>query len=63
MSLMKTGDTIDLIMNHEIKEMGKHMLVEIVFYTYLIWIEFIIMYNLQIICSFQAHLYLNVFSS
>ncbi|OXA50121.1 Trafficking protein particle complex subunit 13 [Folsomia candida] len=27
MSLMKTGDTIDLIMNHEIKEMGKHMLI------------------------------------
>jgi hypothetical protein len=27
MSLMKTGDTIDIIMNHEIKEMGKHMLI------------------------------------
>jgi len=27
MSLMKTGDTIDIIMHHEIKEMGKHMLV------------------------------------
>jgi len=22
---MKTGDTIDLVMSHEVKEMGKHM--------------------------------------
>jgi len=27
MSMMKTGDTIDIVMHHEVKEMGKHMLI------------------------------------
>jgi hypothetical protein len=31
MSLMKTGDTIDILMHHEIKEMGKHMSVYAIF--------------------------------
>lgn len=25
MPVMKTGDTIDIVMHHEVKEMGKHM--------------------------------------
>ncbi|ODM93596.1 Trafficking protein particle complex subunit 13 [Orchesella cincta] len=31
--LMKTGDTIDIVMHHEVKEMGKHMLICTITYT------------------------------